>query len=258
MVSSGGCVFLALLACAFAYNAPPSHVAEEVRFINLELHGIVDQLVWGNAFKWSDAATGTVNTAVLAQIEVDFTAALDARTTSTFRQCDRLNSICYQCENGGANVSKASVELLRNAKLFGQENNHLDASVNEVGTQTYQLFSNTRVPVWTPNAFCRTNATCFPSVTSQLVQGMLQGSRMLTFKKVNGTYLIDRINTGARSTYFPSYEFGVKVLSVNYGMQLVPTDILDNYNLTGIFCFPSKRSIVYYTHRGLPLIDEPY
>jgi len=259
MITPARFVFLALFARILAYNAPPPHVSEEMRFVDRNLHAFVDNLVRTNAYQWSNAATGNLNQAVLAQMRESFNQALGSITTSNFRQCDRLNMFCYQCENGAANVSAASVAFMVSAKLFLQKNGEPGSSVEEVGSLTYELLSNTDVPVWTASLACRANQSCYPSSDAQLMRGELVGSRKLTFKKEGNLYLINRINTGAMYTYFPSYEAGIEIFNVNRGpLELVPESIMEDFSMTGVFCIFAKRSIVYYLYRDLPFMGDPH
>ena len=245
-----------------AFDAPRFEISEEMRSINEDYHNnVIDGTVKSNAFKWANGATGLINFTLIAQLKVQLAAYLTAHTTSTFRQCDRLNSICYECENGAVNVSSATIDTMVSAKLYGQSNNMMDTVSEQLDLNTFTLKQSDNVPVWVPSLACRATPSCFPNSTSDLMRVELQGDRRLTFKRqiVSGgvQILIHRINTGAYYTYFPASEAGVKILVMNLGDNLVPDSILENFALTGIFCFSSKRSIVYYESRGLALYDSP-
>jgi hypothetical protein len=252
-------VFLLAVSVAAAnFDAPNFEDSEEGRSVNSAYHnGVVDAIVCNNAFLWSNSSSGTVNLATLAQMTTSLTVVLSAITTASFRQCDRLSAICYQCENGAANVSVASIGVLVAAKLFCQANNNLDSFTQRVDSQTFTLLQNTEAIVWTAKPACRATPGCYPAGTADLMLGTLQGARQLTFKRVAGQVLLDQINTGARSTYFSSAEAGFRLLSINYGEVLVPDSIIGDRSLTGIFCLPAKRSPVFYSTRGLPLLDDP-
>jgi len=240
------------------FDAPIFEVSEEMRSVQNDYHGFVDGLVSHNAFKWSNAGTtnGSVNNGVIAAMTANLTAKLESITTPTFRQCDRLSSTCYQCENGAQNVSIASVQTLVVAKLYGQSNNIHDTDSEKLSPLTYTIGSYTTASVETATLACRATPGCFPGSHSQTILGTLQGKRILTFKRVAGAMLIDRINTGAYYSYFSKDEAGVKIYVVNDGEMMVPDSIIES-SLTGIFCVSSKRSVTYYTQRGLPLMDDP-
>lgn len=257
-------VYLLVIGLCFsqAFDAPRFELSEEMRSINMAYHnGQIDGTVKTYAFVWANGSSGQVNTTLIAQLKTQLTAYLTARTTSTFRQCDRLNAICYQCENGAANVSSATIDVMVSAKLYGQSNNMLDIVSEQLDLNTFTIQQSDNTPVWVPSLSCRATPSCFPNSTSQLIRVELQGDRRLTFKRQFGSggaqLLIHRINTGAYYTYFPASEAGVKILVMNNGANLVPDSILEDFSLTGIFCFSSKRSVVYYQSRGLPLVDSP-
>ena len=241
---------LALVVAANAFDSPNFLNSEEMRFVNNDYHDFVDSIVWNNAFQWSNCGTGSVNFTRLAIMQSQLTAKLSNITTSTFRQCDRLSATCYQCENGAANVSAASIGVLAGAKLYAQANDDLDSVSEKLDSHTFTLSYNTHVPVVTATLACRANATCFPCSYSQTIKGELQGLRKITFKSnpdnTDPQVLIHRINTGARYTYFSRDEAGFRILSVINGDQLVPESIMEDFSRTGVFCVSSKkRSIIY-------------
>lgn len=234
----------ALVGLAVAdFDAPLFQFAEEARFDSLDFHKNVDNLAWSNAFKWADCSTGALNPVLLAQMTANFTAFLTPITTSTFRQCDRLSSICYDCENGAAAVAADSVGILVAAKLELQDNDIMDTNTRKITSTSFVLEGNVQTIIQTASLACRVNPTCYPCNASQTILGTLQGPRRITYKlTLSGGEikpLIDRINTGARFTYYSAAEAGVKVLSVNTAAEYVPDSIIENTALTGVFCLPA-------------------
>jgi len=256
-------VLFGVAGLATCFDAPIYEYAAEADSINNKYHKFVDNIVWGNAFKWANASTGSLNFGVLAAITASFAAELGAITTDTFRQCDRLTPICYICEDGAANVASSSVQFLVIPKLMGQDNNILNTDIEKLDTQTFVLTSNLYVPYFTASLACRANSTCYPANMAETIRGILQNPRQLTFQLTSGPgglkLLIDRINTGSRYNYYPKDEAGVRVLSVNFGQELVPDSVFDS-GLTGVFCIPEATSsrvhakVRHYTYADLPAI----
>ena len=225
-----------VIAVANAFNAPLFEVSEQMRNTNIDYHGFVDSLAWSNAFQWANCTTGTVNAAVIGNMFAQLSAKLTSITTSTFRQCDRLTSSCYQCQNGAYNVSFDTVNTLVASKLEGQDNNMMDSVTEKIDFGTYTLLYNTNTPVTTANLACRATPSCFPCSYVDTINGVLQGQRRLTFKFTTDGLLIHRINTGARYVYYTQNEAGIKVFTPNNGAQLVPDSIMENFSLVGFFC----------------------
>jgi len=242
------------LALVGASNPPPFQISEQMRYTNIDYHNFVDSLAWTNAFQWANCSTGALDLDLLASMQAQLTAKLSSITTSTFRQCDRLSAACYDCENGAANVSADTIDTLILAKLEGQDNNMLDSVSDTVDTVTYTLLYNVMTPVVTASLACRANPECYPCSYATTIYGTLQGKRKLTFKLTAGGLLVDRINTGARFTYFSSAEAGVKVFSAINGQQLVPDSIMDNFSLVGEFCVTPKGITIKGIRPGMKFL----
>jgi hypothetical protein len=245
------------------FDAPTFENSEEMRSLSNNLHFFLDALVWNNAFKWANGTTGLKNLTRLEEMKTTLTAYLTTVTTPTFRLCERLGDVCYVCENGATNVSNALVNVMADAKLYGEVHNMMDSVSLRTDLQTFTLHQNNNAMVLTATLPCRAVPTCFPNNTDQLIKGELYGERLTTFKRIAGKMLIESINVGSRFNYFAPSEtgLGVRILITNFGMGLVPQAVVEG-TLTGIFCFaPSKRrtnDVVYYAHRGLSMLEKPY
>ena len=270
LVFSGICAIVLVLATLSRadFDAPTFETSEEMRRILNDYYGFLDDLTYSSAFKWFNGASGTPNTTVLAQMQSSMVAFITARTTTTFRQCNRLTENCFACQNGAANVSAAELGAVVGAKLVAIDHDRMDADSQKTGPQTFTLRQNVVAPFFTAKLPCRAVSTCFPnaSTPSQLAKGELHGPLLVTFKRVSGSLFIDRFNLGSRYSFISASETGTGVAAevLNYGPTLVPDSVMDNTALVGVFCLaPSKRrnvadSVVYYTHYGLPLLDTPY
>lgn len=254
------CLALLLTWSAIGQSAPLSESTNvdfgtynQLKVQHRNLYRFIDQLTWSNAFKWGDAATGTINMTVVSTMVAQMVGYLTEEATMTLRQCDRMSDQCYYCGTGPIQIGAALVNFAIAGKLYGQHHIIGDTDIVYQSPDRYILYNTyymggyagvtnaTCPPVCIPGAtapICP-QPNCLPATLADCRKIDYYADRIHEYVKVNGKYKLDRVKTGLRFSYTAASEPGGRATAPAVGAvfgDTLPGEDVMNSKRDGPFC----------------------